>query len=172
MAVKEVKGRPGEFLSTRTGHTYTSRRAAENYDGLEQMADSLARDRFAEEAMQKLSQEELLAVLQLAAHQSDSDLNRGTAEENIKTFLAKNPDYDDEGPNGARNAGALRGSLEARGVEWPYSPEQLQRTFEHLRDRDALILKPGAKPATHPEDKEEALYTMPLEELRKLANGF
>ncbi len=135
------------------------------------MRDSLAADRAAEEAAQKLTQDELLGILRLAAHESDAKVNQHVAEASVKDFLRLNADYDDSGPNGSLNAGAMKGSLTAQGFSAPYTLETLQRTFEHLRDRGVLVLKEGKQGSRRDFDEEHA-YNMPMRDLERHVRGW
>lgn len=170
-----IKTGPVEWKSTRTGHVYGSFQAAQHYDGREARSESLEKDRFAEEAAQKLTPEEHLAILQLAAKQSDTELNRELTRSTIEDFFRENPQIvSDPGPQGVANGAAIKGSLAAQGLSAPYQREALQRTAEHLMDRGLLYLKPGTPKvqSTSANFDEEEAYAMPMEDLKARIRGW
>ena len=165
MTVKKINF--GEWMSTLTGHTYTSVEAARHYDSRAAMEQDATAD-LAEEARKKLTSEEELALWRLASRESDAEKSKAAFEAQATIFVENNPDYVACESNSRQIVSFLAG----RGCINP-SCEDLQEAFNFLCARGAMKLKEGkpGEPSAHEAFDEAAAYTMDLADLRRLACG-
>lgn len=165
MTVKKINF--GEWMSTLTGHTYTSVEAARHYDSRAAQEQD-ATDDLADEAENLLTPAQQLALHRRVARASDSEKQKEAFEASATIFVERNPGYVACQSNSEKIVSFLAG----KGVVNP-APEDIQEAFEFLRARGAMKLKEGkpGEPSAHEAFDEAAAYTMDLAELRRLACG-
>ncbi|HEV3482283.1 MAG TPA: hypothetical protein VGR97_08140 [Candidatus Acidoferrales bacterium] len=166
---------PGQWRSTRVGSVFDSELAARHYDDLEALKETLAQDRLADEAAEKLSPDELLAIMRQAAHESDQKIGQKIGEDRIKDFIARHPEFVADGNVGVQNGAMMRGWLLAQGKSMPFEDDDIEHAYLYLAELGHIALteprKNGSRAVFTADFNETDAYEMPLEELKRRCGG-
>lgn len=163
MAVKKVGY--DDWVSTLTGHHYTSETAALHYDNLEKRRSRAASK--GDQILDALSAEQIKSLATAMHSRIDEAANKPFADEQAGEWFAEHPEIIAEGNAGTANGAALGAWLRASGKNPPFSKHDLENAYQALTECGALHL--SGKPKLF---DEEAAYALPLQELEARARGW
>lgn len=154
-----------DWVSTLTGHHYTSEAAAIHYDNLEKRRSRAQSE--GDKILESLSAEQIKSLGLAFNSRIDENLNRPYADEQAGEWFASHPEVESGGQNGTANGAALGAWLRASGKNPPFSKHDLENAYQALAECGALRL--NDKPKLF---NEEEAYALPIEELEARARGW
>jgi hypothetical protein len=112
--------------------------AAKFYSDREVLRRKASQSSKAEKLLDSLPPNELKDVLEEIATRAEAQSNTAYQDRAIATFAERHPGVLNETQHGVANAGAMRSWLLQRGIQHPFSLENLESAWSALREAGAL----------------------------------
>jgi hypothetical protein len=158
-----IEKRGNRWYSEVTQSYHETAEAAKFYSDREVLRRRASTPTKSEQLLEKLSPKELKELLETVSTQAEENSNSAYQEKAIAAFAERHPGVLGDTQHGVANAGAIRSWLLQRGVQHPFSLNNLETAYLALRDASAIY---------GDNSEVEDIESLSTEELRKRSGDY